>query len=108
MIAARVSDGHDLVEDLHLETTDFWAEHGHVDVGHMRYPGNPITFSDTPIAYRLPPPGFGGHNDAVCGGLVGLSEAELVDLQADGVIVDGLSTNLEEMVRAQQGNRADP
>ena len=47
--------------------------------------GNPIRLSETPVTYRLPPPTLGQHTDDVLREL-GLDEAELASLRAEGAI----------------------
>ena len=88
VIAAQVSDGRDLVEDPQLEARAFWAELDHPDVGRRRYPGNPIKLSETPVTYRFGAPCLGQHNEEVLGGLLGMSSAELAELQEAGVIAE--------------------
>ncbi|MEX0921216.1 MAG: CaiB/BaiF CoA-transferase family protein [Rhodovibrionaceae bacterium] len=48
--------------------------------------GNPIKFSETPIAYDRPPPKMGEHSEEVYRGLLGLSHEELAELREKGVI----------------------
>ena len=45
-----------------------------------------IRFSDTPSSIRSSAPQVGQHNDEVYGELLGLGEAELAELRAEGVI----------------------
>ena len=85
VIAAQVSDGRDLVEDPHLAARDFWAELDHADVGPMRYPGNAIRLSETPVTYRVAAPLLGEHNAEILRPL-GVSDEELSLLEAEGVI----------------------
>ena len=47
--------------------------------------GNPLKLSATPVAYRRPPPTLGQHTGEVLAEL-GLDEAELATLRAEGVI----------------------
>jgi len=46
----------------------------------------PFRFSSFDVAHRLPPPLLGEHNEAVLGGLLGLSEDEIAALERDGLI----------------------
>jgi crotonobetainyl-CoA:carnitine CoA-transferase CaiB-like acyl-CoA transferase len=97
VIAARVSDARDLVEDPQLEARDFWAEMDHADTGRRRYPGSPMRFSETPSAYRLPPPGFGEHNQEVYIGLLGMPPEALAELIAARVVVEQPPAGPEDM-----------
>jgi crotonobetainyl-CoA:carnitine CoA-transferase CaiB-like acyl-CoA transferase len=47
--------------------------------------GNPLKLSATPVAYCRPPPTLGQHTDEVLREL-GLDEAELATLRAEGAI----------------------
>jgi crotonobetainyl-CoA:carnitine CoA-transferase CaiB-like acyl-CoA transferase len=47
---------------------------------------NPVRLSETPVAYRLPPPVLGEHTDSVLSERLGLSEAEIAALRTKGVI----------------------
>jgi len=52
----------------------------------VRTIGNPIHFSGTPIAYQRPPPTLGEHNGEVLAGVLGLTEAEIAELAANGIV----------------------
>jgi crotonobetainyl-CoA:carnitine CoA-transferase CaiB-like acyl-CoA transferase len=47
---------------------------------------NPVRLSETPVAYRVPPPTLGEHTDAVLGERLGLDAAALAELREKGVI----------------------
>ncbi len=49
-------------------------------------PRFPVKFSEMPSEPELPAPLLGMHNDEIYGGLLGLSQAELVELHGGGVI----------------------
>ena len=85
VIAAVVADGRDLLENPHLEARSFWAELDHPDVGPMRYPGNPIHLSETPVTYRCAAPTLGQDNAGILSEL-GISAEAVAVLEADGVI----------------------
>ena len=51
----------------------------------MRYPGNAIRLSETPVTYRVAAPGLGEHNAEILRPL-GVSDEELSLLEAEGVI----------------------
>ncbi len=52
--------------------------------------GNPLKLSETPVTYAKPPPALGADTEAVLARHLGLGQAELQALAADGVI--GLGT----------------
>ncbi len=54
--------------------------------GQIRLIGNPIKFSDSPVAYRQPPPTLGQHSDDLLQDLLGLDQAEIAALRAKGVV----------------------
>ncbi len=47
---------------------------------------SPMRFSETPIAYHMPPPRLGEHTREVLSGLLGMGEAEIERLAREGVI----------------------
>jgi len=62
-----------------------------IDIPHALNPefrmvGSPIKLSATPVEYRLPPPRLGEHTDEVLRRQLGLNEARLAELKAQGVI----------------------
>lgn len=58
----------------------------HPVAGQVPLVGSPFHFSDTPVSYHLPPPRLGEHTDAVLGGLLGRSAADIAALRASGVL----------------------
>ena len=88
VIAGVVCDARDLLESEHLSARGFWALLGQANAGLLPYPGCPVRLSRTPAAYRLAPPLFGEHNDAVLSGIAGLSAEELAALRAERIVCD--------------------
>ena len=86
VIAAPVADARDLWENEHLHARDFWAWYDSESVGPMPYPGCPVRLSQTPVAYRIPPPQFGEHNRQILADLLNLTEPEIADLETAEVI----------------------
>jgi crotonobetainyl-CoA:carnitine CoA-transferase CaiB-like acyl-CoA transferase len=86
--ACAVLDARDLVEDPHLAARGFFVTITHPDAGTYPFPGQPIHLSETPATFRRPAPGLGEHNREVLGGLLGMTDAELEELHAAGVIAD--------------------
>lgn len=82
---APVSTMGDLFDNTHLKARGFFATIVHPETGPLQYPGELYKFSETPWVIRRPAPLLGQHNAEVYGGL-GLSQAEIVDLQVRGVI----------------------
>jgi formyl-CoA transferase len=85
--AGRVYRAPEMLEDPH-----FAAREAIVDVPHPRWEGLKMQnvfpkLSETPGAIRsIAPQTVGQDNEAVLGGLLGLSDAELTALAKDGVI----------------------
>jgi glutaryl-CoA transferase len=58
----------------------------HPAAGPLPLVASPMRFSATPVEHRLAPPVLGQHTDEVLRGLLGLGDAEIARLRADGVI----------------------
>lgn len=52
----------------------------------LRLIASPIKMSETPVAYRYPPPTLGQHTDEVLADVLGLNEAVRNKLKTDGII----------------------
>jgi crotonobetainyl-CoA:carnitine CoA-transferase CaiB-like acyl-CoA transferase len=87
IVAVPVMTNRDLVEDQHMVARGFIAILDQPDVGRRGFPGAPLHLTRTPIVCR-PSPGLGQDNAAVLGEYLGLDEAAVTALAADGVIGD--------------------
>lgn len=56
------------------------------DAGPVRLVANPVKFSATPVRHDLPPPRLGEHTDAVLREVLGLGDAEIAGLRAQGAL----------------------
>jgi benzylsuccinate CoA-transferase BbsF subunit len=81
-------DAKELVEDPHLAARGFFVSITHPDAGTYLFPGQPIHLSETPATFRLPAPGLGEHNREVFTGLLGMTDADLEEMRAEGVIAE--------------------
>jgi crotonobetainyl-CoA:carnitine CoA-transferase CaiB-like acyl-CoA transferase len=61
-------------------------EMAHASGETVKLPANPVRLSATPPTYREAPPTLGQHSDAVLSGLLGMTDAEIAKLRADGVV----------------------
>ncbi|MBI4497377.1 MAG: CoA transferase [Chloroflexi bacterium] len=86
LAAGAVYNVAELFADPHLEHRGFFEVTEDPDAGLHRYQGRPWKLSKTPLGTRTPAPLFGQHNQQVLGGLVGLDEPELQELEVKGVI----------------------
>lgn len=86
--ACAVLDAKGLVEDPHLAARGFFVTISHPDAGTYPFPGQPIHLGETPATFRRPAPGLGQHNREVLGGLLGMTEEELKERHAAGIIAD--------------------
>jgi len=58
----------------------------HAAAGKVSLVANPMRFSETPIDYTRAPPVLGQHTDEILRDTLGMSEAEIGKLRADGVV----------------------
>jgi crotonobetainyl-CoA:carnitine CoA-transferase CaiB-like acyl-CoA transferase len=65
---------------------EFWQTIAHPNGTPLVYPGAFARMSATPITMRRRPPMIGEHNREILGGELGLSDRDLADLTAQGVI----------------------
>ena len=72
----------DLLHDPHLEQTGFWEDR-HTEAGHLRFPGIPTSFSETPGEIGDPGPVLGAHSRAV------LTEAGFAASEIDAMLASG-------------------
>lgn len=75
-----------LMENEHLRARGFWESVSHADAGTWDMEGPVWRMSRTPAHVRVPPPMYGEHNTWVLRDLLGLTDAEIAELEADGVI----------------------
>ncbi|MFQ5856299.1 MAG: CaiB/BaiF CoA transferase family protein [Anaerolineae bacterium] len=64
-----------------------WPALEHPELGSYEYEAPPFLLSETPAEIRRPSPCLGEHNDYVFGELLGMSRAEIEQLEAEGVLV---------------------
>jgi crotonobetainyl-CoA:carnitine CoA-transferase CaiB-like acyl-CoA transferase len=82
---AMTSDARDLANDPHLNEVGFFAEFEHPVIGKFKDIAAPIYFTTTPSVMRSAAPLLGQHTTEILHS-VGIGEAELSFLRADGVI----------------------
>jgi crotonobetainyl-CoA:carnitine CoA-transferase CaiB-like acyl-CoA transferase len=63
-----------------------WPMVEHAAMGAVRVDGQPVHMSETDWAIESGAPTLGEHNDYVLGKLLGLSDGEIDDLRAEGVV----------------------
>src|SRR6185295_16825445 len=87
--AAPVVSPREVDRNPHLRARGFFETVTHPIVGTHDYPGLPMRFSAGPTRwFRAPAPMLGQHNDEILRGLLGLGDAEIAALRADGIIGD--------------------
>ena len=75
-----------LMTDPHLRARDMVIDLPHQKLGRIPVPGVPFKLSVSPGAVEHLGPELGQYNDEVYQGMLGLSDAEMSDLRAEGVI----------------------
>lgn len=84
--SGAVLNPRELFEDLHLRQRQFWEQVCDPHAGQQEYYGRPYRLSAVSLGTRRPAPALGQDNRAILGGLLGLTDAELSELEAEGVI----------------------
>ena len=81
-----VQDAADLDRCPHLAARKMFVDSGDSLGGSFRTVNNPIRLTETPDTAAGPPPLLGEHNREILGRLGGVTEEELAQLIADGVV----------------------
>lgn len=76
----------EVIEDPHIKERRAFIERDHPTAGPTTLLAPWIHLSRTPASIHQDAPAIGQHTDEVLGGLLGLTEAELGDLRAEGVV----------------------
>lgn len=84
--AGIVSSPADLLTDPHLAARDFFVTVDRPYVGAHPYPGPVVRYSRTPGNLSRRAPVLGEHNEQILGDLLGLTPAEIAELEALAVI----------------------
>ncbi len=83
--AAAVADPRSASRHPQHAARGFFEEVEHPVVGRQPIPAVPFRYASVPRWIRSPAPTLGQHNRDVLGGLLGVSDAELASLEAEGV-----------------------
>lgn len=84
--AAGVAASKELMENPHLRVRRFWKMLDRAYIGKHPNGVAPYRLQDGPLGIEWPAPTLGQHNREILGGLLGLSDTELADLERDGII----------------------
>jgi crotonobetainyl-CoA:carnitine CoA-transferase CaiB-like acyl-CoA transferase len=87
--AGRVRSVGDAVADPQLTERGMIATVEHPVAGVLQFVSSPVKLSGTPGSAPVAPPTLGQHTDSVLRELLGLEDAELEELEAQGVITRG-------------------
>lgn len=84
--AGMVSNGQDLYEDRQLRHRGYYWMLNHAEVGVCAHLGMPFVLSETPARPRMASPCLGVHTECICAGILGMSDAEFVEMVGEGVL----------------------
>lgn len=84
--AGAVYDARDVVNDPQLEHRRHWVVLNHLEVGPSTYNAPPYRFSNAHSEPSLPAPLLGQHTAEICRDLLGMDDAEIAELTAEGVL----------------------
>ena len=99
--AGAVLTTEDLVHDPHLRERGYFWEYGRTmaDGPTSTYVGGGAKYDGSPTGATIRPPAFGEHNSYVFGALLGLSAAELQELEESDVTLDILPKTAHEKIK---------
>jgi crotonobetainyl-CoA:carnitine CoA-transferase CaiB-like acyl-CoA transferase len=81
-----INDMDEVFADPQVRHLDMVLEATHPRTGVVRMVRNPVTFSETPVDLRQPPPRLGEHTEEVLRELLGYTAAQVGELRAAGVV----------------------
>ncbi|MBI4498485.1 MAG: CoA transferase [Chloroflexi bacterium] len=84
--AGAVNTVPDMLADPHFQARGFFEVESHPESGTHPYYSRPMKLTKTPHIHRMPAPGFGEHNQYIYGTLLGRSQAEIAELEREGII----------------------
>ena len=82
--AVRQSD--ELTEDPHLKDRDYWKYIERDYVGELPHAAAPYRIDGRPLSIDWPSPTLGQHNREVLGGLLGLTDPQIGELERDEIV----------------------
>jgi CoA:oxalate CoA-transferase len=83
---APVRDVDEVMHDPGMHERGFLAEIEHDEIGRITVPTSPLRFHGADPVPLVPSPKLGQHNQEIYGGWLGLSAAEITELEREGVI----------------------
>ena len=83
---APVRDVDEVMHDPGMHERGFLAEIEHDEIGRVTVPTSPLRFHGADPVPLVPSPKLGQHNAEIYGGWLGLSAAEITELEREGVI----------------------
>jgi crotonobetainyl-CoA:carnitine CoA-transferase CaiB-like acyl-CoA transferase len=84
--AGPVVGGKEVLEDAQLQARGFFQDVPQTEAGTFPIKTRPMKFSKTDGTIHMPAPLLGEHNDYILGEILGLSAAEIADLEREGII----------------------
>ena len=84
--AGHVASGMELAVDPHLSARRFWKMMERDYVGELPHPAAPYRVGDEPFDIDAPAPTLGQHNREVLSRLLHLTDAEIDELEAQGIV----------------------
>ena len=87
LFGAPVANAADIADDPQLKARDYFVSVDHPGLARkFTLPGAFAKLSETPVGPQGAAPQLGQHNHAIYGGLLGLTDPEIVELRAAGII----------------------
>ncbi|MFC1913995.1 CaiB/BaiF CoA transferase family protein [Chloroflexota bacterium] len=86
LVCGRVQTFMDLATDEQALANDYIIEVDHPVLGHIKFPGIPITFSETPMKFLSFAPEFGQHTEEILSELCGYTWEQMDEMRSEHII----------------------
>ncbi len=83
---APILESHETLQNTHFRERSYFIDLIHPDAGSLTYTGLPFRLSETSVVPNTPAPRLGQHNAEIYADMLNITDSELAQLHANGVV----------------------